>query len=172
MKNRSRAGQKLKEARQKEKEADLKTAEKLYQAVIKLNSGEYLAYDRLMIIYRRQQEIKKELDIIDTAIQNLKTHHLERQNAWIEKNETAAGLSRDLAISLGLMDHEGLPLSPDPLLDKWQKRKALLEKRKQNRKTGTKTNASKTPKPTPQKKKLAPTAKTKSAKKRNINSPP
>ncbi|MEJ2880466.1 hypothetical protein [Pedobacter sp. GR22-6] len=167
MKNRSRAGQKVKEARQREKDGDLKAAEKLYQSVLKINSDEHVVYDRLMIIYRRQKNSQKEINIIKLAINNFKTSYLEKQKAWIENNEIIAGLSKDLAISLGLMDKDGLPLNADPLLIKWEKRLTLLEQRMEKRKPGNRTTAAKSTGTTKHKTKsiIGPKGKTENQKK-------
>lgn len=120
-------------ARQAEKSGDLKSAEKLYQKIVKAHPAAFTAFDRLMVIYRKQKELSKELETIDLAIGNFKKDYLEKQQAWIAKNEAAAGLSRDLAISLGLMDHEGLPVSADPQLSRWLKRKELLLRRSEKK---------------------------------------
>ena len=75
MKNRYRIDHKLDEARQKEKDGDLKAAEKLYLKVLKTSSSTSIAYDRLMIIYRRQKDSRKEVEIIKQAIANFKTNY-------------------------------------------------------------------------------------------------
>jgi len=162
LKNRYRIDHKLDEARQKEKDGDLKAAEKLYLKVLKTSSSTSIAYDRLMIIYRRQKDSRKEVEIIKQAIANFKTNYLERQKGWIERNEIAAGLSKDLAISLGLMDKEGLPVFPDPLLVKWQNRLVLLEKRMEKGKRAKKVKPPKSVKTLGNEKKSASAIKTKS----------
>lgn len=172
MKNKSRIDKKLEEARLKEKEGDLKTAEKLYQQVLKTDPAIYQAYDRLMIIYRRQKDSQKEIEIIKLATDNFKNNYLERQRVWIEKNEIAAGLSRDLAISLGLMDKDGLPLTSDPLLIKWDKRLTLLEKRMEKKKPDKKTATKKSTGAKKHKTKSIPTPKSKTANQKKIKSPP
>ena len=144
----------------------MKTAEKLYQKILKTYSDAYAAYDRLMVIYRKQKELKKELEVINLAIENFKSNYLEKQQDWIKKNETAAGLTRDLAISLGLMDKDGLPVVSDPMLIRWSKRKELLLKRFEKKSKNT-SPASKTPKGKVRKKVPAAAARAKKTSREN-----
>lgn len=125
---------KLAQATELEKGGDLPAAAKIFLQVLGKTPGNYLAYDRLMVIYRKQKESKKELEIIDQAIKDFEESYLTRQNNWIERNKAAADLTRALAISLGVMDKRGLPVASDPVLQKWLKRRDLLVQRMQKQK--------------------------------------
>lgn len=122
---------KLAQATELEKGGDLPAAAKIFLQALGKTPGNYLAYDRLMVIYRKQKEAKKELEIIDRAIKDFEESYLTRQNNWIDQNKAAAELTRELAISLGVMDKRGLPVASDPVLQKWLKRRELLVERMQ-----------------------------------------
>lgn len=117
------------EALQKEKNGDLLGAEKAYLKILGTSHTAYKVYDRLMVIYRKQKEYRKELAIIGKAIKAFETNLLAKQKEWITRHKAAARLSKSLAISLGVMDKKGLPVTADPMLEKWQKRKELVHKR-------------------------------------------
>lgn len=125
---------KLAQATELERAGDLPAAAKIFLQVLGKTPGNYLAYDRLMVIYRKQKESKKELEIIDLAIKDFEESYLTRQNNWIAQNKAAAELTRELAISLGVMDNRGLPVASDPVLQKWLKRRDLLVQRMQKQK--------------------------------------
>jgi tetratricopeptide (TPR) repeat protein len=116
-------------AMQKEKDGDLSGAEKAYLKILGTSPTAYKVYDRLMVIYRKQKEYRKELAIIGKAIKVFETNLLANQKEWITRHKAAARLSKSLAISLGVMDKKGLPVTADPMLEKWQKRKELVHKR-------------------------------------------
>lgn len=133
-KQRQQLLQKLQQATGLEKAGDLPGAQKIFLQLLGKIPGNYSAYDRLMVIYRKQKEAKKELELIDLAIKDFEESYLNRQNSWIAKNKEAAEMTRSLAISLGVMDKRGLPVGSDPVLQKWQKRRDLLALRMQKQK--------------------------------------
>src|SRR5438309_4708473 len=58
----------LADARAAEESQQYDTAAELYQQILKQDTLNQEAYNRLMIIYRKQKDKKKELSIINTAI--------------------------------------------------------------------------------------------------------
>ena len=60
------AGSWLDKAKDLEQQGELEKAAAAFEKVIKENPANELAYDRLMIICRKQKEFKKELDVIKT----------------------------------------------------------------------------------------------------------
>jgi len=69
-----------------------------------------LAYNRVMILYRKQKMYKKELSAIKKAINAYEKDILKDQQAWKKINGHTAELSQNLARALGLMDDKGLPM--------------------------------------------------------------
>jgi len=120
---------KLEAARNLEREGQLEKAEKAYQDIVDKEPTVYAAYDRLLVIYRKQKNYRKEYSTVNAAIKAYKTNFLDSQKQWIRQHRVAARLSKSLAVSLGVLDNKGLPVNDDPLLVKWKKRKAVIAKK-------------------------------------------
>jgi len=116
-------------ARQAELEDDLPKATKLYEQNIKENYADEFAFERLMIIYRREKEYKDELRVIKRGIelfeQNMKDHLKHSLSRHIDGKKLEQ-------ISNAIMKKSGLKKGefhfPDPI-DKWIKRKEIVEKK-------------------------------------------
>lgn len=121
-----------------EKEGSWTEAIKHYTAVLKKNPAHILANSRLMIIYRKLKEHQKELEIINKAIISLRQHIEETQMAWINEHSGIAKSTEALAKSLDLLTSSGLPRYQNEFVDKWEKRKLMLLKRLQAKKSKTK----------------------------------
>jgi tetratricopeptide (TPR) repeat protein len=112
-----------------EKEGKLEEAKNNYLNIIENDPAFYNAYNRLLIIYRKQKDYKKELSTVNKAIKAFENQLVMIQKEWTNKNKTVARLSKMLASSLGLIDRKGLPVSEDPLLERWRKRKEVIQKK-------------------------------------------
>ncbi|WP_143305147.1 hypothetical protein [Chitinophaga vietnamensis] len=112
----------LEEAHQAEADGNLKAAVTLYRRALRIDPLTVAAYNRLMIIYRKQKDYIKELDIIDEAIHALQSHEQQQQKDWIRQNRKAASISRQLAQSLGQSWE-------DPVVSGWKKRAELVRTR-------------------------------------------
>lgn len=112
-----------------EKAGNLQEAVSLYEEVLKHLPANVEALNRLMIIYRKQKEYRKELAIIKKAIKNYEAQIIQRQKASMEKHRSVLALSKKLAKSLGLLDRKGFPIYGDENLARWEKRKATVLKR-------------------------------------------
>jgi tetratricopeptide (TPR) repeat protein len=112
-------------ARQAEANGDLAIAEKTYLAIIKRNPHNQQAYNRLMIIYRKQRSYDKELEIINTGIKTFTTLHGPKAT----HNKIVKNLSAKLNRAFGLVDKKGNSLyDPGPVAT-WKRRKLVVEKR-------------------------------------------
>ena len=116
-------------ARQMEAEGNMDEAEKQYLQMIKTDPTNAEAYNRLLVIYRKQKEYRKELATVNKAIKAYEDNFLKEQKKWISEHKKAAKLSRVLAKGLGLINNKGLPLRQDRQLASWHKRKANLQKK-------------------------------------------
>jgi tetratricopeptide (TPR) repeat protein len=118
-----------KEARQAEQDDDLGEAVKLYEQNVKEDYADDFAFERLMILYRKQKRYKDELRIVNRAIevfeQSLNTHLFDS----LARHADGKKLEQ---ISKAIMKKSGLQQEeahfPDPI-DKWIKRKAVVEKK-------------------------------------------
>ena len=114
------------EAKSAEEVDQLPQAGELYKQVLEQDKINEYAYNRLMIIYRKLKDQKKELQIIDTAIKAYEKFYASKKHT----NKSIAAISDKLNKSFGLADKKGNALyTPEPIAT-WQKRKELLEKRK------------------------------------------
>jgi lipopolysaccharide biosynthesis regulator YciM len=116
-------------ARQMETEGNVPEAEEIYLQLIKSDVINVEAYNRLLVIYRKQKEYRKELAIVNKAIKVYENNLLQEQKKWISSNKKAARLSRLLAKGLGLINKKGLPVRQDRQLASWHKRKSNLLKK-------------------------------------------
>lgn len=119
----------LERAHQQEAADDLPAAIKLYEEAIQNDPLTIAAYNRLMVIYRKQKEYKKELAVINQAIKALQANEDQVRKDWLKQNRKAAKLSQALAKSLGVMDAKGKMTQEDPVVTAWKKRKAVTTKR-------------------------------------------
>lgn len=84
------------------------------------------AYSRLMTIYRKQKNYKKELQVINKAISTFEDLFKKKQPAF---NNKVAALSKALRKATGLADSKGNNLYELGDLARWKKRKLLLQKK-------------------------------------------
>ena len=115
---------KIKEDEVEEKE-DFATAIKEYEEAIKKNALSERAYDRLMIIYRKEKNYKKELRIITAGIKAFESFY----NSKKSRSKKIADISQKLNRSFGFTDKKGNSLyDPEPIA-RWKKRKEVVEKK-------------------------------------------
>lgn len=113
------------EALGKEK-TDPKASIKHYEEIIKKNDLDKEAYDRLMILYRKEKEYKKEAALIRKAIKAYEAFYAKHQPLHSKK---VAALSRSIAISSGLMDKKGKTVYDPQPISGWKKRLAVVTKK-------------------------------------------
>lgn len=83
------------------------------------------AYDRLMIVYRKLKDYRKELAVIDRGIKAFENYYYSK----VSKSKKVDEISNKLAKSIGLIDKKGnSTYDPEPI-DKWKKRRMVVEKR-------------------------------------------
>lgn len=135
------------EAKQAEVDQNLEEAAKLYEKAAKLEPHDEPAYDRAMVIYRKLYQYENELRVIESGIRNFETFYKQRTKKIIGRNKVAEQLSKTLAKSLGLTDKKGNELYQPAPIEKWLKRKAVVEKKlgktvpKKTKSTSTKKSA-------------------------------
>lgn len=119
----------LKEARSQELEGKTNEAIKSYSLVISKDPLEAKGYNRLMILYRKLKEHKKELAIIKQAIGAYEKDIKDDQLTWKKANTKSAKLSLNLAKSMGLLNDKGLPVYEEPQIMTWRKRMETVQKK-------------------------------------------
>ncbi len=116
--------QTLTEGEAEEKE-NISIAIKEYEEAIKKNALAEKAYDRLMIIYRKEKNYKKELRIITAGIKAFESFYRSKKS----RSKKIADISQKLNRSFGFTDKKGNSLyDPEPIA-RWKKRKEVVEKK-------------------------------------------
>lgn len=116
--------QPLKEGKKEEKE-NISIAIKEYEEAIKKNTLAEKAYDRLMILYRKEKNYKKELRIITAGIKAFESFYKSKKS----RSKKIADISQKLNRSFGFTDKKGNSLyDPEPIA-RWKKRKEVVEKK-------------------------------------------
>jgi len=117
------------EASEAEKNNDNKKATRLYEQNINENYADKFAFERLMIIYRKQKDYRNELRVIERGIQLFRQNieeHLQHSLAKRVDATKLKQLSNAIIKKSGLKNEE---LSfPDPI-DKWIKRKEIVKQK-------------------------------------------
>lgn len=117
------------EAKDAEANDQLKDAAKLYERAVKMEPHEESPYDRLMIIYRKLYQYENELKIINKGVAAFEEFYKKKAGKIVGKNTTAERLSKSLAKSLGLTDKKGNDIYHLQPIEKWLKRKKVVEKK-------------------------------------------
>lgn len=105
---------------------DLSAEATTLEGVLKKDDLDQAAYNRLMIVYRKQKEYKKETALIKNAIAVYENFYKKHQPPHTAK---IASLSKALSISTGLATKKGKALyEPEPI-NTWRKRLITAEKR-------------------------------------------
>ena len=116
----------LTEAREAENIENIEEAIRLYQLAISTDHLNEDAYNRLMVIFRKLKDYKKELHIIKEGIKVFEEYYESRIP---KKSKTITSISNKLNKSFGLADKKGNSIySPEPIA-KWKKRKLVVEKK-------------------------------------------
>ncbi len=112
-----------------EKEGKFKEAIQSYSAAIKRAPTYSAAYNRLMILFRRQKEYNKEIDLINQALQSYEQEIVNDRQQWEKDHSGSADISLKLAKSMGLINEKGLPVHEDPQVLAWRKRLETAQKK-------------------------------------------
>ncbi|WP_343690054.1 hypothetical protein [Chitinophaga sp.] len=84
---------------------------------------------RMLVLYRKLKNYKKELQLIDSTIRQNKEAILANRNAWVKANKKIAKINLALGRSLKILDVKGLPLLEEPFISSLKKRKTVVRKR-------------------------------------------
>lgn len=111
-------------AKRYEEEGELEHAALTYEKILRKAKTDENAFDRLMILYRKQKLFDKELKTINKALSVFTKLHSPKATG---KKITA--LSRKLMRLTGLSDKKGNSLYEAGPLGRWRRRKLWVEKR-------------------------------------------
>ena len=115
----------IEEANEAEEKEDVSLAIKDYEKAIEQNPLAEKAYDRLMILYRKEKDYKNELRIITKGIKSFEDLYKSKKSSSKKIGEISKKLNR----SFGFTDKKGNTLyDPEPIAQ-WRKRKAIVQKK-------------------------------------------
>lgn len=113
-------------AKKLEQEGELDKAAAMFEKLLREDPLNELAYNRLMIIYRKKKDYKKELAIIKKGIAAFEQSFKKSSKAPLSRKITA--LSKSLLKSLGLTDKKGNMIYTREPVGRWNKRKLVVER--------------------------------------------
>ena len=113
----------IKEAYKAEEKEDLSLAIKEYEEAITKDPLAEKAYDRLMILYRKETDYKKELRLITAGIKSFEKFYRSKKS----RSKKIVDISNKLNRSFGFTDKKGNNVyDPEPIA-RWKKRKTVVE---------------------------------------------
>ena len=111
---------------EKAEKTDPSSAIEIYQEILKKDPLQTNAYDRLMIMYRKEKDYKKELSVINLGIKTFEKFYKDQSG---KPSRKISEISKQLNKAFHLVDKKGNSLyAPEPI-DRWQKRKQIVEKK-------------------------------------------
>ena len=119
-------GSQLAKAKDQENQGESEKAV-AFEKLVKENPLNEYAYDRLMIIHRKNKDYKKERAVIIAGIKAFQQFYKNVSKQPATKKITA--LSNALMKATGLADKKGRPLYEKEPLGRWNKRKQVVEKK-------------------------------------------
>ena len=121
-----------KTAMQAEREEDVNKAIRFYEQNIREDHADKFAFERLMVIYRKDKEYKNELRVIKRGIEVFQKKFKERVKHSLARRVSDKKLEQlsNAIIKISGQKKEELHF-PDPV-DKWLKRKEVVEKKLRN----------------------------------------
>ena len=108
-----------------EEKEDIPLAIKDYEAVIQKDPLREKAYDRLMILYRKEKDYKSELRLINAGIKSFENFYRSKKSG----SKKIAEISKKLNRSFGFTDKKGNAVYDQEPIARWKKRKITVEKR-------------------------------------------
>jgi tetratricopeptide (TPR) repeat protein len=111
-------------AKHHEEEGELEQAATTYEKILRKAKTDTNAFDRLMILYRKQKLYDKELKTINKALALFTKLHSPKATG-----EKVTALSRKLMRLTCLSDKKGNSLYEAEPLGRWRRRKLWVEKR-------------------------------------------
>lgn len=121
------AGNWITRAKELEEQGELEKAAAAFEKAIKQHPLNEYAYDRLMIIYRKTKEYKKEKAVIVAGLKAFQ--QLYKGTIKLPASKKIISLSNALLKATGLADKNGKPLYEKEPLERWNKRMQVVLKK-------------------------------------------
>jgi uncharacterized protein YciI len=99
----------------------------VYQSLFDRDSSNPDVVDRLLIVYRKLKEYRKELDVIDRTLAAFQERDKTAQQQWLTAHPKAAAAGKAVLRNLGGRQYSAF--GADPIVNRLQKRKEIVEKK-------------------------------------------
>jgi len=117
----------LNKAKQLEKQGATEEATDVYEKIIRKDPYDEYAYNRLIIIHRKNKEYKKEKAVLDAGIKAFQ--QLYSESLRVSATARIKTLSKQILKATGLADKSGNLLYEREPLYRWNKRRELVIKK-------------------------------------------
>lgn len=120
-------GQLFAEGQRFERAGQLEDAAAAYQRVVDTDPRNQEVVARLLVVYRRLKDYGGELAVIDAALEAIAERDQAAQDKWIAAHPEAAQVGKAFLRKLG--GQSVTTYGTGPLVERWLKRKALVQKK-------------------------------------------
>jgi uncharacterized protein YciI len=110
-----------------ERAGKLEDAALAYQRVVDADPGDQEAVGRLLVVYRRLKDYRRELKVIGSALGAVEERGKAARDKWLKAHPGAAKLGKEVLKKLG--GESMTAYGTDPLVEKLLKRMMVLEKK-------------------------------------------
>ncbi len=117
------------QARELEGEGKFEEAATMYNKVVAEDPLNEMAIQRLLVLYRKLKEYRKEMQLLNASIKAITAKQEEQTGVWSKKHPAAAKASKALLRSLGGAKAKAAPAYEQAIISTWRKRKENLAKR-------------------------------------------
>jgi uncharacterized protein YciI len=119
----------MQEALDLEKHGEIADAAQIYQKIFDRDRGNRPVIHRLLVIYRKLKEYRKELAVIDAATTAYQQHQKTVQEKWINDHPKAAGIGRSMLRQLEQAGDKASIFGADPTVDEWLRRMKFVKRK-------------------------------------------
>jgi len=119
-------GAQLTAASQLEKTGQLAGAAAIYQKLFDSDPANKQVIARLLIVYRKLKDYKKELSVLRDALAAYKLQQKTARDQWIQSHPKAASAGKSMLRQLEKAGGAGAGMAGDPSIEGWLKRKQLV----------------------------------------------
>ncbi len=116
----------MESARELEKDGGLADAGVIYEKILKKDPGSEPAIERLLILYRKLKDYRRELSVLDGAIAEVRRRQKAVREQWIQSHPQAASAGRSMFRQLEKGGTAIMGSDDDPTVQRWIKRRELV----------------------------------------------
>src|SRR5882762_8022118 len=146
-------GKKMEAAHELEKAGRLSDAAAIYQKLFNSDPTSEQVIGRLLVMYRKLKDYRKELSVLNDAIAAYQKRQKAAREKWIQSHPKAASAGRSMLRQLEKTGNAVIGLGENHAVERWMKRKQLVTSRITGKKTKETRNPGKSKKVSaPQKK--------------------